>query len=271
MARIVTASGRNSDKSVTTDLSTAQAIEFLRVGLLNGEIRGDFAAGLVADHDRYRNRGGLLGNRAAWAVVVAQQTIDSQRRADQPAPGAARIENVEGIIGLFATATASKLKYPKIRLETETGRPVVLALAGAGSRYPGQVNVSSGHRYGDSAGKFYGRIAPDGSTGVTDPDVLELLHSFAVDPAAVAAEYGHRTGACCFCSIQLTDPRSVDVGYGPICAGKYGLPLGNRRGSAEARADLFGDEEEEPARPFSEFNDPAADAWDAHLEARANV
>lgn len=44
-----------------------------------------------------------------------------------------------------------------------------------------------------------------------------------------AAALGHATHHCCFCGIELTDEgngRSVEVGYGPICAGKNGLPWG---------------------------------------------
>lgn len=47
--------------------------------------------------------------------------------------------------------------------------------------------------------------------------------------AAEAAALGHATHHCCFCGIELTDEgngRSVEVGYGPICANKNGLPWG---------------------------------------------
>lgn len=54
----------------------------------------------------------------------------------------------------------------------------------------------------------------------------QFLETFAKAPAQVAADYGHRTGRCCFCQRDLSDKRSVDVGYGPICAEKWGLPWG---------------------------------------------
>ena len=44
-----------------------------------------------------------------------------------------------------------------------------------------------------------------------------------------AAALGHASHHCCFCGIELTDDgegKSVDVGYGPICARKNGLPWG---------------------------------------------
>ena len=44
--------------------------------------------------------------------------------------------------------------------------------------------------------------------------------------AEQAAQLGHLTGRCVFCSRKLTDDRSTEVGYGPICADREGLPWG---------------------------------------------
>lgn len=47
--------------------------------------------------------------------------------------------------------------------------------------------------------------------------------------AAEAAALGHQTHHCCFCGLELTDDgdgKSVDVGYGPVCAKNNGLPWG---------------------------------------------
>jgi hypothetical protein len=43
---------------------------------------------------------------------------------------------------------------------------------------------------------------------------------------AEAAEFGHATGRCVFCSTALEDERSVNAGYGPTCADNRGLPWG---------------------------------------------
>jgi Family of unknown function (DUF6011) len=44
--------------------------------------------------------------------------------------------------------------------------------------------------------------------------------------AEEAAAFGKDTGHCCACARTLTDDRSVSVGYGPVCAAKYGWPWG---------------------------------------------
>lgn len=42
-----------------------------------------------------------------------------------------------------------------------------------------------------------------------------------------AAEFGHAFGQCVFCGRLLTDPRSVSVGFGPVCADNHDLTWGN--------------------------------------------
>jgi len=108
----------------------------------------------------------------------------------------------------------------------------VLSVAGPAARLPGTVNLTDGKPYGQNT--WFGRVDP--ATGAWEPSskvdaqtttaITALLANFAKDPAKVASLYGKLTGNCCFCSRDLTDQRSVSVGYGPICAGHYGLPWG---------------------------------------------
>lgn len=49
-------------------------------------------------------------------------------------------------------------------------------------------------------------------------------HKMTADEAAA---FGHATGKCVFCRHELTDERSVTVGYGPTCAENNGLPWGD--------------------------------------------
>jgi hypothetical protein len=56
--------------------------------------------------------------------------------------------------------------------------------------------------------------------------VSALLDELEADPKGFTAAHGKEHGQCCFCGWSLTDERSVCKGYGPICAGHYGLPWG---------------------------------------------
>ena len=138
-----------------------------------------------------------------------------------------KLDGYESIVHLLTDASAN-LKYPKIRLRTEDGQAVVFGLAGGRAKFPGTVNVTDGGRYGDNV--WYGRIHLDGAWQLPNKEVASevqlLVQAFAKAPAETAAAHGHMSGNCAFCLKNLTDERSLDAGYGPVCAGNFGLPWG---------------------------------------------
>lgn len=94
---------------------------------------------------------------------------------------------------------------------------------GDGTYYKVQVGTNTGNPYakvwnqlGDIPGQWeYVGRAP--------------LHWLTEDhrvTAEQAARFGHVTGCCVFCTRKLTDERSIEVGYGPRCAEREGLPWG---------------------------------------------
>lgn len=58
---------------------------------------------------------------------------------------------------------------------------------------------------------------------------IDAVRAFGDDPIRHAAAHGQRTSNCCFCRLQLTDGRSLAMGYGPVCASNWGLPWGDQR------------------------------------------
>ena len=136
--------------------------------------------------------------------------------------------DVSGVFHLFEQAISHKLKYPKIRLQTESGQIVILKRAGDKSKYTGQIQITDEKPFGSNL--YFGRISLDGElfpTSSATPEVISLLQSLSVDPVFVASNYGRLTGRCCFCDLPLTDKRSTAEGYGPVCADHFGLPWGN--------------------------------------------
>lgn len=143
--------------------------------------------------------------------------------------------NFEGISKLFSE---SQLKKPVIKLQAADGAGIRLSVAGGQSKEPGSIIVTTDARYEDRT--YIGRISLSGVyTGAfryaAQKPVVECLKAFSANPVAVAREYGRKTGSCCFCSKELTDKRSLLVGYGPICAGNYGLPWGEILADEEDR------------------------------------
>ncbi len=130
------------------------------------------------------------------------------------------------IIALFNKAK-SKLRAPKVRLMTHDGDPVQLKVATNRSKYAGQIVVSDGGPFGQNI--WYGNIDTNGKwrkTAKTTEEVTKLVKAFAKNPAKIASKYGKTYGGCSFCSRPLTDDRSLEVGYGPVCAENYELPWG---------------------------------------------
>ena len=53
--------------------------------------------------------------------------------------------------------------------------------------------------------------------------VIDLLMEFDKHPQEAAQEYGKKSAHCCFCNTPIENPKSLHVGYGPVCAKHYGL------------------------------------------------
>lgn len=193
----------------SSDFTDAEAVEICR------GLNSDFARDLV----KAAERAVLTSSRLAWIHKLA---VDASRPA---APVVS--DRFERIAAIFATAAnEGKLKRPAITFNVDGGT-IKIKRAGGMSRYAGELMVTDGKTFGDN--QYFGRIDASGKfTPGRDltPDVAEVLRKLDADPAKAAAEHGHRTGSCCFCDKRLTDDRSTDAGYGPVCAKTWGLPWG---------------------------------------------
>lgn len=128
--------------------------------------------------------------------------------------------NLKAIAEFLRAAQGRGLKRPKLRVLAPDGRSEVrLSLTTSGVA-PGSIAVLV-------ADNFVGCIRPnDQLTGALAKDIklCEHLLEVAKDPARAAKEYAALMGLCSFCNLPLTDAGSVEVGYGPVCAKKWGLP-----------------------------------------------
>ena len=174
---------------------------------------------------QYRNKGYLSISQWGWVVKMAD------RITGKPKP-AGSVGDYSKVFALLSKA-ASKLAYPKVTVTTTQGRTVVVYVTGKRSRHPGALAVTSDGGYRNNT--FYGWVLADGvMMYASDPgtdemkDVLALLVEFGNDPEGVASRHGKLTGCCSFCHKALTDDRSIEVGYGPVCATHYGLSWGSK-------------------------------------------
>lgn len=200
--------------AVTTVQKSNQ--ELLQELVRTGEIRGSFAKSI---------------SECRRPSVKQQEWIDklvTEYFAGQTAkPVIKTVATVQmnGIVELFGLA-GQKLKSPSIKLRLEDATQIRLKLAGKQSKFAGTIFIDRGE-----FGTTIARISPAGDLTINNnqdyPELVEMLKAFAADPAAVAAAYGKLTKHCCFCSAELTDDRSIETGYGPVCAKKWSLPWGN--------------------------------------------
>lgn len=176
----------------------------------------EFARSLVTNFNKY----GRLSDKQMFFV---QKMIT---QAEAPAPTPTATVSVAAINALFDKA-AEKLKRIKVTLKDAADQKVVFKRAGELSKYAGQIMISDGGPFGQA--QFFGRIDTNGNfiaTPRATESVKALVLEFATDPEDTAGKYGRLTGGCCFCSKGLDDKRSLEVGYGPVCAKNFGLRWG---------------------------------------------
>lgn len=180
-----------------------------------------FADSLLNGKYGFRKRGYLTVNQQRAAENMVE-------RMKQPQPPEAKTSDL-GKVYAFIEKAKQHLKFPKIVLMLSDGTGIKVYMSGPRSKYPDTVNIQTMDR------GWFGRIFRNGEwhkprsmTFQQVDETTKLMNRLAADPAAVASEYGHLTGHCCFCNRKLDDERSTKVGYGPVCADHYGLPWGSK-------------------------------------------
>ena len=166
-----------------------------------------------------------LAQLNADALALATGSV-SVRVTDGPVVVTSRpVVNLSALVAFLKAARERGLKFPKVRFAAPGNGELLLSLAGDTSRNPGAVYVKLN-------GEYVGKVAADGAAYGIDA-LVPTLKAITADPAAAGAAYGALTGRCSFCGLGLTDEGSVEVGYGPVCAKRYGLPH-SPKGSAKS-------------------------------------
>jgi hypothetical protein len=203
--------------------SQSEAIGLLKqnVTTLNAKDR-TFAQSLV---DQFQKKQSLSDKQMFWVEKLASRAMG----IPDFTMASVDVGGFSGVIELFNKAAAN-LKYPAIAMSLPGGQGVKLKLLGTSSKHHGSVSVCDFGAFG--ANKYYGRVSKDGQwfpasdAALIKDELTAMLTKLAKCPARVAAEYGKMSGHCCFCMSPLTDKKSTEVGYGPVCAKQWGLPWG---------------------------------------------
>jgi len=228
--KLVTSKGHE----VWTDAESCGAIEADLIDAVDqGRVKGGFGSSL-AEQAKRRD---LSIAQVAWAAKLMADLGNPRRTTPASTVNVERIRDMfDGAWAVISTDAAANGRRPKNPKVTINNGTVVVTFKRCGdkSKAPGAINVHEGDGKGGFGNDgWVGRIGRDGDFllvghKATQPSsVKALVRAFADDPEGIAAAHGHLVNACCFCSRTLTDGRSIAVGFGPVCADKFGLEWGS--------------------------------------------
>jgi hypothetical protein len=180
---------------------TAHRFDFAGSMAVALDDHGTLTPGQLAACQRCMERDKVFEAEKAAAALVQQAKVD-----------AAPAIQTERLFAAFEKAKASGLKWPKLHFDG-----YVISMAGPNSANAGALYVKSDNDV--YLGKiFQGKFLNSRDcTAEVRAQVIELM----ADPEAASKAYGLRTGSCCICNRELTDPVSVANGIGPICANRF--------------------------------------------------
>jgi hypothetical protein len=215
-----------------------QTIQTLRDNLTAGRVaqsRREFVESLLSQFVRRgSNEGSLSSSQWYWVNRINTECASGASTAPRVASGNAQwADGARTVHGWLLTASASGLQRPAVRYPNS----VMFKLPASTSRHAAadtffvMVGAAGSRVY---AGRFTNGLFY--ASREVPSNIAALLSEIMANPLQRAIEVGRTTGNCCFCARDLTDERSTSVGYGPICAGHYGLPWGAPEAAAVRRA-----------------------------------
>lgn len=222
---------------------------------------------------RYRARVFSFGERHYGCRFQFHNCNNSSAAADAFAPDMTRV------VSTMRTAIDSGLRRPTVTLRCPTTRVAVRfqAVPSGNSVYVRDADRSYGGWVGTidlNTGEARWNSAATASRSDRGRGVRTVIERFAADPVAYTAECGRHSGSCCYCNRALTDARSTSVGYGPICAQRFGLPWGDTpsvtlRSAATAREARWGSTNvtNRPAPTYAAPAGPECNGCGEHHEA----
>jgi hypothetical protein len=172
------------------------------------------------------------GSLTEKQLAAARRIIASDKEKAKP-PKPAGTLDVSDLRKRFDLAKASGIARPRINLGD-----LVFSMAGERSKNPGCIYVKAGTGWD---AEYYGKVDLEGNfypaRDLCDEDRQRVL-AVTADVFAAARAHGARHNRCCFCSRDLTTTESVALGWGPVCAERYGLPH-DIEAARELRPELF--------------------------------
>jgi hypothetical protein len=161
-----------------------------------------------------------LATAQASNNATDQPSNNSLPDAAATVPSSNPVPNLKSLIDFFDKA-AETIEKPTVQIVLNDNTVVVSRNSNSYvGKHPGVLNLNTWD------GIWHGRINREGTLFKSrewQEWVLPILEQFALNPGGIASQQGKATGSCCFCNRVLTDARSLQTGYGEVCAKHYGL------------------------------------------------
>ena len=199
-AQTFTVTARGESITFESTLSDAKVLQTLR------GLRSNFAQDLARKFNK------LSASQYAWAHKLA---------VDANAPVAVVESNqpsqFEALFNAFEAAKAKGAKRLTLRFEGVNVKPnrdlTALWVTSQTEKEEGNYGMQP---------KYLGKVTRTAIDSRFSDTVRETIMGAASDPISAAIRYGKVSGECSCCGRELTDPRSIERGIGPICADKFG-------------------------------------------------
>ena len=199
-AQTFTVTARGESITFESTLSDAKVLQTLR------GLRSTFAQDLARKFNK------LSASQYAWAHKLA---------VDANAPVAVVESNqpsqFEALFNAFEAAKAKGAKRLTLRFEGVNVKPnrdlTALWVTSQTEKEEGNYGMQP---------KYLGKVTRTAIDSRFSDTVRETIMGAASDPISAAIRYGKVSGECSCCGRELTDPRSIERGIGPICADKFG-------------------------------------------------
>jgi len=178
--------------------------------------KSEFMRDLVEQY----GKGKFLSDKQVEAIrkfAARRAEFEEQRAVEREKPTTE--VDLSPIHAMFDSARKAGLKRLAYRAEGLIIKPASSVGANAGALY---VKLDKGDtELGDDA--YLGKIVGTKFIGKSyvKPHHVENLHKIAHDPVEAAKAYGKLVGRCSCCGRALTDPQSIELGIGPVCAERW--------------------------------------------------
>ena len=198
-AQQFTVTARGETITFESTLSDPKVLETLR------GLRSSFAQDLARKWNK------LSASQYAWAHKLAQDTVKvAPVKSNEPS-------QFEALFNAFETAKGKGAKRLTLRFEGVNVKPnrdlTALWVTSQSETEMGDYGLKP---------KYLGKVTPAGCDSRLGDDVKAIIMGAANDPLSAAIKYGKVSGSCSCCGRELTDPKSIEAGIGPICATKFG-------------------------------------------------